>query len=170
MSLLQVRVPLHLGHRCLESRSHLGRLFLWWVSFLINSGWKSLLLDIKMVLGSVCLEYFFPTLYSEVMSIFIAEVFLVHSRMMQTRSCFCIPSVSLCLFWGVVGVRLSPLRLRDINDHWLLIPVILMMVVMVVVVVVVVVCVFPLFYFCWYGITCLFLGVVILLEFSSIFL
>jgi hypothetical protein len=45
-----------------------------------------------------------------------------------------------------------------------------MMVVMVVVVVVVVVCVFPLFYFCWYGITCLFLGVVILLEFSSIFL
>jgi hypothetical protein len=50
--------------------------------------------------------------------------------MQNDASCFCIHSVSLCLFIG----DMSALMLRDINDQRLLIPVILMLVVIVCVV------------------------------------
>ena len=40
----------------------------------------------------------------------------------KERSCFCIHSVSLCLFIG----ELSLLILNDINDQWLLTPVIIL--------------------------------------------
>ena len=77
-----------------------------------------------MLLGSVCLENLFPALYSEVMSIFVAEVCFLYG------SCFLTHSVSLYFLIG----ELSPLMLRDINYQRLLISVLLMVVAVVVVV------------------------------------
>ena len=107
------------------------------IFFFINFGWKSILLEIILVtpaffLGSVCLQNFFfpsPLLWGNVY-LYCWGVFLVCSRMQNDASCFCIHSVSLCLFIG----DMSALMLRDINDQRLLIPVILMLVVIVCVV------------------------------------
>jgi len=75
----------------------------------------------SLLYASVCLENFFPAFYSEVISMFVAKVFLVYSRMMEP---FFIHSVSLCLFIR----ELSPLILGDNNDQLMLIPVILIVV------------------------------------------
>ena len=54
------------------------------------------------------------------MSVFVVEVCFVNSRMLDPGSCFRIQSLSLCVFIS----ELSPLILSDINDQWLLTPVI----------------------------------------------
>jgi uncharacterized membrane protein len=125
---------LYLEYRCSELRCRLGRFFLWWVwsvlppSLLINFGLKSILLDITMVippcfLGLFAWKIFFhPFTLRQYLSLLVRCV----SCMQQNdRSSFRTQSVSLCLFIG----ELSPLIIRDVNDHQLLIPVILMLVV-----------------------------------------
>ena len=95
---------------------------------LINFCSKSMLLDIRVATpvgfnGLFPLEYFFPALYSEVTSLWLG----CDSCMQQNDGyCFCIHFVSFCLLLG--GLRL--LMLKDINDQWLLFPIILMLVFM----------------------------------------
>jgi hypothetical protein len=100
------------------------------LSLLISYGWKSILLDISMATPAcfltVCLENFFfyiPLLWGNVY-LYGCYVFLVCSRMIDPVF------TSILLACVFLFGELSPLTLRDINDQWLLIPVILILVCM----------------------------------------
>ena len=133
----------------------LGRHFLWWLwSVFPYFFWlvlKSILSDSKMAmlvcfLGSICLEYLFPSFDPGMISVLDIKMFLDCNRM------FLPPSPVFLLM------------LRDINEQCLLIPVILL------VLCDVCVCVFHLFWFSGMGlfIACVFLCVVklFILDFS----
>jgi hypothetical protein len=67
------------------------------------------------------MENLFPALDSEVVSVFVAEVCFLYA--VDDEPYLCIHYISLCCFIG----ELIPLMLRDINDQWLLVPVILLL-------------------------------------------
>ena len=113
---------------------------------LINLSLKSILLDIRIDIPACFLDPFdwknlFPTLYSEVISLWKADVCFCTKQ--KDESCFHIYSVRLCLYIG----KLSPLLLRDINYQWLLISVIFVLFLLVVVFVCYLYC-----GICWYEI------------------
>ena len=96
---------------------------------LINFGWKSILLDIRIAtpacfLGPFDWKILFQPFTVSYMSIFSVEICSLFATSYK-GSCFSIQSVTLCLFID----ELSTLILKDINDQWLLIPVILLVVV-----------------------------------------
>ena len=76
-------------------------------SLLVDFCLKSILLDIRITIPACFLGPVdwktFPTLYSEVISVFEVEVCFLHTA----------KGGSLCLFIGELG----PLMLRDINDQ-----------------------------------------------------
>ena len=92
-------------------------------SLLIDFSLKSILLDIRMAtptcfLGPFAWKTFSqPFTLSRCLSLWLR---CVSCRQQNVGSCFRIQSLSLCLFIG----ELSPLILSDINDQWLLTPVI----------------------------------------------
>ena len=92
-------------------------------SLLIDFSLKSVLLDIRMAtppcfLGPFAWKTFSqPFTLSRCLSLWLR---CVSCKQQNVGSCFHIQSLSLCLFIG----ELSPLILSDINDQWLLTPVI----------------------------------------------
>ena len=94
------------------------------LSLLIDFSLKSTLLDIRMAtpacfLGPFAWKTFSqPFILSRCLSLWLR---CVSCKPQNVGSCFRIQSLSLCLFIG----ELSPLILSDINDQWLLTPVIL---------------------------------------------
>ena len=112
-----------LGHRY----SYWGIFFLrvWHVLsyLLVTFGWKSILLDVRMATPA-CFLGLFPALYSEVISVFAAVVFLVCRRMMDpVYTSSLLASVFLLVNWVYWCWEIL------INDQWLLVSVILMMLV-----------------------------------------
>ena len=93
------------------------------LSLLIDFSLKSTLLDIRMAtparfLGPFAWKTFSqPFTLSRCLSLWLR---CVSCKQQNVGSCFRIQSLSLCLFIG----ELSPLILSDINDQWLLTPVI----------------------------------------------
>ena len=93
-------------------------------SLMIDFSLKSILLDIRMstpacFLGPFAWKTFSqPFTLSRCLSLWLR---CVSCKQQNVGSCFLIQSLSLCLFIG----ELSPLILSDINDQWLLIPVII---------------------------------------------
>ena len=91
---------------------------------LIDFSLKSILLDIRMAtpacfLGPFAWKTFSqPFTLSRCLSLWLR---CVSCKQQNVGSCFRIQSLSLCLFIG----ELSPLILSDINDQWLLTPVII---------------------------------------------
>ena len=92
-------------------------------SLLIDFSLKSILLDIRTAipccfLGPFAWKTFFqPFTLSRCLSLWLR---CVSRKQQSVGSCCRIQSLSLCLFIG----ELSPLILNDINDQWLLTPVI----------------------------------------------
>ena len=139
MFLLQMWVPLCLGHRCSELRDHLDRYFsseeyegfpYFFLLTLVESlfyyilEWLLQLVSWFHLLGNLFF-FFFWALYSEVMCLsLLLECVSCMQQMVVTVFVHC---ASLCLFIG----ELSPLMLRDINDQWLLFTILLMLVVFV---------------------------------------
>ena len=109
-------------------------------SLLIDFSLKSVLLDIRMAtpacfLGPFAWKTFSqPFTLSRCLSLWLR---CVSCKQQNVGSCFHIQSLSLFLFIG----ELSPLILSDINDQWLLTPVIFSGAI---------VCVFPFFELCWW--------------------
>ena len=93
-------------------------------SLLIDFSLKSVLLDIRMATPACFLGLFAwkpfsqPFNLSRCLSLCLR---CVSCKQQNVGSCFRIQSLSLCLFIG----ELRPLILSDINDKWLLIPVII---------------------------------------------
>ena len=93
---------------------------------LITFGWKSILLDIAMATPVCSLEPFSwktfssPLLWDKCLSLLLKYIFCMQQNY---GSCLHIQSVSLWVFFFIK--ELSPLMVRDINDQWLVVPVIL---------------------------------------------
>ena len=114
-------------------------------ALLSNFSLKSVLLDIRIATLACFLCLFDWKIFSQpfILRWYLSLKLICVSCMQQKdRFCFCIQSVSLCLFIG----DLSLLMLMDINDQWLLVPHIFVFVV------VGIVCEFPFFGNCWCGI------------------
>ena len=152
MFLLQMWMPWYLWHKFSQLKCQLGIFLLWWVwsvlpcPFLINSGWKSILLYTSMAILAYFLCPFVwkpfssPFLWLNVY-IYCWGMFFVCSKMMDpVFTSILLACVFLLIDWA---------NRWDIIDQWLLILVILMFIVLV--------CgclgVLPLFGFCWYRIT-----------------
>lgn len=94
-------------------------------SILINFGWKSIFLDMRMATPELAscvhsLGKSFSSSYSEIMPIFDVEVFLECSKKMDpVCSCLLIVYVFLLGNCCLLG---SSLMLRDIKNQWSLIP------------------------------------------------
>ena len=90
MFLLHTWVLLYFGHRCSEISS-------WWIFPDMSMKWPSLSLMIDFILKSILLDiriaiiYLFPTLYTEVMSVFEVEVHFLHAAkgLILFSSSFC---------------------------------------------------------------------------------
>ena len=92
-------------------------------SLLINFSLKLILLDIRMATPSCFLGPFARNTFSQPFTLSrCLSLWLrcVSCKQQNVGSCFRNQSLSLCLFIG----ELSPLILSDINDQWLLTPVI----------------------------------------------
>ena len=98
------------------------------LSLLINFGWKSILLDIRMA-APVCflVQFAWKTFFQPFTLKWCLCLLQRYVSCMEQNegSCLCIQSVSLSFLIR----ELSPLMLKYINDQWLLVPVILMLVV-----------------------------------------
>ena len=88
-------------------------------SLLIDFSLKSILLDIRMATPTCFLRPFAWKTFSQPFTLrrcLSLWLRCVSCKQQNVGSCFCIQSLSLCLFIG----ELSPLILSDINDQWLL--------------------------------------------------
>ena len=115
-------LPLYLEHRYSELIVHLGGFITLMImkcpflSFLMSLGWKSILLDIRMVTPACFFRHFAwkiifqPFILRQCLSF---SLRWVSCKQQNVGSCLCSQSVSLCLFIG----ELSPLILRDIKEN-----------------------------------------------------
>ena len=93
-------------------------------SLRIDFSLKSILLEIRMATPACFLGPFAWKTFSQPFTLsrcLSLRLRCVSCKQQNVGSCFCIQSLSLCLFIG----ELSPLILSDINDQWLLTPVII---------------------------------------------